>query len=96
MPPEHVLYPSKTQRIAPTEESSSSNNASKVASTFGDMTPQIIQAHKTSAYFTDKNGDETKLMEGETLFSPIGRYIMSYDINDTNAEDDEGVTNPTF
>ena len=65
MPPEHVLHPSKTQRTASTEETSASNDAPKVARTFGDMTPQIMQAHKTSAYFTDKNGNETKVMDRE-------------------------------
>ncbi len=68
----------------------------KVASTFGDMTPQIMQTHKTSAYYTDKNGDEMKFMEGETPFSPIGRSKMSYDISDTNADDDDAVIEPTI
>ena len=88
MPPEHVLHPSKTQRIAPIIEPPQSDTAPKVASTFGDMTSQIRQTHKTSAYFTDKYGNETSVMEGETPFSPIGRSKMSYDISDTNAEDD--------
>ncbi len=91
MPTRHVAHPSKSQRIAPTVESPPSNIAPQVASTFGDMTPQIIQVHKTSAYYIDKKGDETKVMEGETPFSPIGRAKMAYDISDTNAEDDDGV-----
>jgi hypothetical protein len=45
-------------------EPTPSNTAPQVASTFGDMTPQTIQVHKTSAYYIDKNGDETKVMEG--------------------------------
>jgi hypothetical protein len=72
-----------------------SNIAPQVASTFGDMTPQIKQMHTTSAYFTDMNGNETKFMEGENPFSPIGRAKMKYDISDTCAEDDEGVIHPT-
>ena len=96
MPPEHVLNPSKTQRTTSTEETSASNDAPKVASTFGDMTPQIMRTHKTSAYFTDKNGDETRFMEGETPFSPIGRSQMSYDISDTNADDEDTVFEPTI
>jgi hypothetical protein len=60
----HITHPSKSQRIAPTVESSPSNTAPQVASTFGDMTPQIKQVHTTSAFFIDKNGDEAKFMEG--------------------------------
>jgi hypothetical protein len=55
-----------------------------------------MQVHKTSAYFTDKNGDETNVMEGENPFSPIGRAKMSYDISDTNAEDEDGIIHPTI
>ena len=51
--------------------------------------------HKTSVYYKDKNGDDTRVMEEETPFSPIGRAKMSYDISDTNAQDDEGVIHPT-
>jgi hypothetical protein len=51
--------------------------------------------HTTSAYSTDKIGDETKFMEGENPYSPIGGARMSYDISDMNAEDDEGVFHPT-
>jgi hypothetical protein len=92
----HVTHPSKSQRITPTVESPPSNTAPKVASTFGGMTPQTMQVHKTSAYFTDKNGDETNVMEGENPFSPTGRAKMSYDISDTSAEDDEGIIHPTI
>jgi hypothetical protein len=96
VPTGHVTHPSKSQRIAPTVEPPPSNIAPQVASTFGDMTPHTIQVHKTSAYYIDKNGDETKVMEGETPFSPIGRAKISYDISDTNAEDDEHIIHPTI
>ncbi len=91
----HITHPSKSQRVAPAVEPLPSNNAPRVASTFGDMTPQIMQAHKTSAYYIDKNDDKTRVMEGDTPFSPIGRAKTSYDISDTFAEDDEGVIHPT-
>ncbi len=39
--------------------------------------------HKTSVYYKDENGDDTRVMEGETPFSPIGRAKMSYDIIQT-------------
>jgi hypothetical protein len=35
-------------------------------------------------------------MEGDNSFSPIGRYKMSYDISDTNAEEDDIVIDPTI
>ena len=92
----HVAHPSKSQRITPTVEPPPSNTAPKVSNTFGDMTPQTAQVHKTSAYFTNKDGDDTNVMEGEHPFSPIGRAKMSYDISDTNAEDDEGIIHPTI
>jgi hypothetical protein len=47
-----------------------------------------MQVYKTSNYFIDKNGNETRVMEGET-FSPIGRATMSCDITDTFAEEDD-------
>ncbi len=75
-------------------ESSSSNNAPQVASTFGEMKPQGKQMYTTSAYTTDKIGDETKFIEGQNPYSPIGEVRMSYDISDTNYEDDEGVFHP--
>jgi hypothetical protein len=52
-----------SQRIAPTVKPPPSDNAPQVASTFGDMPSQIRQVHKTSAYFTNADGDETRVME---------------------------------
>jgi hypothetical protein len=86
----HKTHPSKSRRIAPTVEPPPSNSTPQVASTFGDMPLQNRQVHKTSAYFTNVDGDETRVMEGDNSFSPIGRSKMAYDTSDTFAEDDEG------
>jgi hypothetical protein len=54
-----------------------------VADTFGDMVPQTMQVHKKSAY------NDPKIIEGENPFSPISRGIMSYDISNTLAEEED-------
>ena len=66
-----------------------------IASTFGEMKPQGKQMHTTSAFTVDKIGDETKFIDRQNPYSPIGGARMSYDISDTNAEDDEGFFHPT-
>ncbi len=59
----HKTHPSKSQRIALAMEPPPSNTAPQVASTFGDATPQTMQVYKTSTYYTDKDGDDTRVME---------------------------------
>jgi hypothetical protein len=91
----HIIHPSKSQWTAPALESSRSNDTPPIASTFGEMKPQGKQMRTTSAFTTDKIGDEARFIDGLNPYSPIGGARMSYDISDTNAEDDEGFFHPT-
>jgi hypothetical protein len=90
----HKVHPSKSQQmIAPTTELPQSSSATQVPSTFGDRPMQSKKVHKTSAYFTTADGDQSRTMIGDNPFSPIGRTHVAYDVtSEAIAEDDDGPT----